>query len=503
MPVNLLNERDLNDYLTDIVYRGQETPSYSSGDFKSVDYVRQNKDGIVKAILAQYIKHRLRSYLVDKEDVSFLSKVKMAKDLPGWARKSISEGRDVFRFDARKMTSSTQNDITEIRDFLYSTADNYVDKTLATAEHTKQSPKLRLDYLKTNNEYDTFERVLFAAHKWHEIMAKKAEKIKKDKELFKKSLKGTEFVMDLPDGMAAYRLNTKKALDFETKYMGHCVGKGDYDRGIKDGSIQIYSIRDKNGEPHVTFEIQENEIYQCKGKGNKIPAKYRPVIQEFVRQKRFNIEGDSANTGLIQQDGKYYDIYHLPKGFVVKGNLDFRGEDITELPDLSDVIVKGNFICSDTQITSLKGSPLKVEKSFYCSNTQITSLEGISSIGEGLYCSCTQITSLKWAPREIHGDFNCSNTPITSLAGASESVDGDFNCSSTQITSLAGAPNPENIGGYLFCSFTQIKDTDAEIRKWRKGFYNKKVSSDKKAKENASKVKKAKVLKSVKGKEGR
>ena len=74
MPVNLLNERDLNNYLTDVVYMGQETPTYKSGDFKSIDYVRQNKDGIAKAILAQYIKHRLRSHLVDKEDVPFFVK---------------------------------------------------------------------------------------------------------------------------------------------------------------------------------------------------------------------------------------------------------------------------------------------------------------------------------------------------------------------------------------------------------------------------------------------
>ena len=82
MPVNLLNEKDLNNYLTDVVYQGQETPLYTSGDFKSIDYVRQNKDGIAKAILAQYIKHRLRLHLMDKANVPYLSKVQMSDDLP-------------------------------------------------------------------------------------------------------------------------------------------------------------------------------------------------------------------------------------------------------------------------------------------------------------------------------------------------------------------------------------------------------------------------------------
>lgn len=33
MPVNLLNEKDLNNYLTDIVYHGQNTEVFKSGDF--------------------------------------------------------------------------------------------------------------------------------------------------------------------------------------------------------------------------------------------------------------------------------------------------------------------------------------------------------------------------------------------------------------------------------------------------------------------------------------
>ena len=462
MPVNLLNEKDLNNYLTDVVYQGQETPSYTSGDFKSIDYVRQNKDGIAKAILAQYIKHRLRSHLVDKADAPFLSQVQMSDDLPVWAQRSIAEGRDVFRFNAANMTNTMQNDITEVRDFLYSAADNYIDKTLATAEHTKQSPKLRLDYLKTNNEYDTFEKALNAAHKWHEIMAQRAEKIARDKELFEKSLKGTEFVMDLPDGMAAYRLTTAEALDFESEYMGHCVGKGGYDKGVEDGSIQIYSIRDKNGEPHATFEVRGNEIHQCKGKANKAPiAKYRSAVQEFVRQRRFDIKGDVSNTGLIHQDGQYYDMYHLPKGFVVKGRLSFYGQDITELPDLSGVVVEGNFDCSSTPITSLMGAP--------------------QSVGGGFYCSYTQITSLEGAPQSVGGSFCCSGTQITSLEGA-----------------------PQSVGGVLACCITQIENERAELRKWRSGFYNKKATLKDKIQRNSSsnQVSPA-VLKSVKGNDGK
>ena len=467
MPVNLLNEKDLNNYLTDIVYMGQETPTFTSGNFKSIDYVQQHKDAIVKAMLAQYMKHRLRAYLSDKEDVPFLSKLELSPDLPGWAERSIQEGRPVFRFDASKMSPKMRGDITLIRDFLYSAAESYIDKSLATAEHTKQSPKLRLEYLKTTNEYDTFEKTLAAAKKWHEIMGKEAEKKAKDKELFEKSLKGTEFIMDLPNGMAAYRLTTPEALDFESEYMGHCVGKGGYDESVKTGKTQIYSIRDKNGEPHATFHIMDHAIYQCKGKGNKAPvAKYRPAVQEFVRQMKFDIAGDTTNIGFLRQDGEYYDIYHLPKGFVVNGDLDFSDQDITELPDLSTVTVNGNFDCSFTQLTSLKGSPQIVKGSFRCSSSPIISLEGMPQIiGKNFYCINTQITSLKGMPSIINGHFDCSGTKITTLKGGPQKVGGCFACVRTPLTSLEGGP--QTVGEDFDCgaaSLTSLKGAPRKIK---------------------------------------
>ncbi|MBR6675681.1 MAG: hypothetical protein IKL32_07185, partial [Alphaproteobacteria bacterium] len=59
---------------------------------------------------------------------------------------------------------------------------------------------------------------------------------------------------------------------------------------------------------------------------------------------------------LFSQDGVEYDVYNLPKGFVIKGNLNLSGHDIDELPNLSSVTVMGSFICANTNITSLEGA---------------------------------------------------------------------------------------------------------------------------------------------------
>lgn len=337
MPINLFNERALNDYLTDVIYQGQEVPHFftdgnASANFKSPDYVEQHKDAIVKAILSQYIKHRMRAFLTDKADEPFLVPLQKREGLPQWAMNALANNKPVFEFDSSKMTNKMSADIITVRDFLYSAAESYIDKSLAQAKDSKKDVKISLDYLKTNNEYDTFEKVLSVAEKWHAVMTENAEKKAKDKELYEKSLKGGEFVMDLGGGMSAYRLTTPEALDFESEYMGHCVGKGGYDEGVRNGSIKIFSIRDENGEPHATLEVRRTDVMQCKGKGNKTPIqKYIPAIQKFVETQNLEIKNDMKNIGLIKQDGQYYSLYDLPKGFVVKGDLDLSEMDLTDI----------------------------------------------------------------------------------------------------------------------------------------------------------------------------
>ena len=69
MPINLLNDKNFNDYLTDITYQGSGVPKQPNyrGDFESADYVEQHRDEIIKGILNQYIKLRVRDYVMNLE----------------------------------------------------------------------------------------------------------------------------------------------------------------------------------------------------------------------------------------------------------------------------------------------------------------------------------------------------------------------------------------------------------------------------------------------------
>ena len=265
------------------------------------------------------MKHRIRRHLVSDENSSFLLPISMSEDLPDWAKSELKKGNKVFKFDSAKVPGGLHRDLTTIRDFLYSEVASYVDKSLIRAKETQNSPKKKgskeppkivsLDYLKTNSKYETFEDTLKSAQEWHENMEKLARNKVIDEKMYQESLSGTKFIMDLPNGMKAYQLITSQALDFEGKYMGRCIGQGSYDRGVSDGSIKIYSIRDSNGEPHATLEVRGQDVYQCKGKGNRTPVqRYIPAVQGFVEAQELEIKHDMKNVGLIKQDGKYYSI---------------------------------------------------------------------------------------------------------------------------------------------------------------------------------------------------
>ena len=341
MSVNLLNDKELNDYLIDLVWGERGMPIILDGqsqeNMMDANYIEQNKDAIVRSILTQYMKHRIRAYLTESEDYPFLTPVSKRADLPDWATRALDAGQKVYSFDTAKMTGQMRHDLTTIRDFLYSAAESYVDKTVIAIKENiqkdkKKLPKVRLDYLKTSNEYSTFEKTLAQAEKWHEHMAELAAKKEKNEQMYKASLAGTQFIMDLPNGMRAYQLMTPQALDFESEYMGHCVGRGGYDKDVTNGSVKIYSIRDNNGEPHATLEVRGQNVFQCKGKGNKTPVqRYIPAVQHFVEAQKLEIKHDMKNIGLIKQDGKYYSIYDLPNGFVVRGDLDLSGMDLADV----------------------------------------------------------------------------------------------------------------------------------------------------------------------------
>ncbi len=157
----------------------------------------------------------------------------------------------------------------------------------------------------------------------------------------------------------------------------------------------------------------------------------------------------------FKQDGKTYNLYDLPDGFVIKGNVCLREKGLTELPDLSKVSIEGSFWCNDNQLTSLKGAPQKVGGDFDCNSNLLTTLQGApQDVSGNFYCSDNQLISLQGAPQEVSGGFYCRLNQLTSLLWAPQKVGEDFSCSGNQLTSLQGAPR--EVGKGFYCNFNNL-----------------------------------------------
>ena len=141
----------------------------------------------------------------------------------------------------------------------------------------------------------------------------------------------------------------------------------------------------------------------------------------------------------FEQDGKTYNLYELPKGFVIKGDLSLPNKGLTELPDLSEVVVNGNFFCMSNNLISLKGAPQKVGGSFICYNNKLTSLDGApKEVGRNFCCQYNQLTSLEGTLKVVGGCFKCTNNELTSLFGVPVLKEEEFIYCSRSLRSKYG-----------------------------------------------------------------
>lgn len=169
-------------------------------------------------------------------------------------------------------------------------------------------------------------------------------------------------VAELADGYRLVRLMTPRALDAESSAMQHCVGQGSYDWYVKQGVIEILSLRDRAGHPHVTMEVSDDgrTIRQLKGKQNRHPVRrYMDLLKPYGRAAWKN--ADRYWQIVKDVDGNMYDADEIPAGtafeslsgveagglparLTVRGNLNLPplrdGERVPE-----DLQVGGRILC--------------------------------------------------------------------------------------------------------------------------------------------------------------
>lgn len=178
------------------------------------------------------------------------------------------------------------------------------------------------------------------------------------------------------------------------------------------------------------------------------------------------------------QDGIEYNLYKLPKGLVIRGNIDLSNMGLTKLPNMSGVEVDGHFCCSLNPLKNLAGCPHTV-RTFACEYTDIRDIRGGPKLAEAVYVSHNRLVSLTGAPRTLMDDerlwepnekkywgefleFDCSNNELTTLDGLPAGWDWIV-CANNQINSLSAitsypSRHDENI--HVYCQNNNLTKLD-------------------------------------------
>jgi hypothetical protein len=140
------------------------------------------------------------------------------------------------------------------------------------------------------------ENVEQAAANWLQQMHNRAKREPDDP-------KQVVTVMTFPNGYSVVDLIGSKALRKEGEKMGHCVGGDNYCRAVEAGSAKIFSLRDRDGQPHATVElgVARNQVQQIKGKRNAAPVqRYWSMMRQFLDSIKAEIIYDYKNVGLLR-----------------------------------------------------------------------------------------------------------------------------------------------------------------------------------------------------------
>lgn len=157
------------------------------------------------------------------------------------------------------------------------------------------------------------------AEKWLKSQVKKGKTIdEKESDI--------ETFLDFGDGFKIVKLIGENAYKKEGFLMGHCVAS------YYQGRSKIYSLRDKNNNPHATIEVivDRGRINQVKGKGNgSIHPLYIRYILAFFNH--INLEVESYELGRLG--------YKRIKDETLKKIKDIKGLAFLQIKEVSYIYI--------------------------------------------------------------------------------------------------------------------------------------------------------------------
>ena len=362
--------KSIDDYFNKILFNGLiENPEYRKVREQKIDIdiIKQNKDLIIREIVYRYFNTIICAHLTCP------------------------------RFDANKLSNETIQNINLIRDFLYSVAEKYIDTQIDVANKTQQQPIIKFDYLKTCTEYDSFKNVLKLAKNWQPTNKRNA---RIEQHNIRMSQRWTYKIMDLNDDFYVVYLGAQEALNYENRTLKHRTEI--YHNDDPYEGISRYSIR-KGYVPLVTLTAHNDQIIKCYGYKNTVPtdSALREAVRTFMREYKLTIPDNSWNKliAYVKQNGTVYDIFDLPKGFVLDDTLNLEEMGLNKLPNMSTATINRKFSCYKNNLSDLDGAPYKVLGDCDCSQNPLESLRGMPrEIGGLVLLSGHKLTAESFVP---------------------------------------------------------------------------------------------------------
>jgi hypothetical protein len=128
-------------------------------------------------------------------------------------------------------------------------------------------------------------------------------------------------IITFPDGFYWVPVETSEDQAIEGVMMQHC--------GVPAASM--YSLRDSNNKPHVTIDVENSILVQCKGKQNSDPdQKYWPYIKSFT--DKFGINGYYNDAAILYDLVAFLQLSSLDRDGVPDDEFDVGEEENDGVP---------------------------------------------------------------------------------------------------------------------------------------------------------------------------
>lgn len=199
----------------------------------------------------------------------------------------------------------------EVRNWVSKNLKNYLTKMSENLDQDNEEVEHIIDYLNSTEAPNRLQKMSYLqakanSEKWLKTQIKKGKTIQEAESDF-------EIFLDFGDGFKFVKLLGENSYKREGFLMSHCVASY-YDRE----NSEIYSLRDKNNDPHATIEIVRNRgrVEQIKGKGNgSIHSAYANYILAFISKINMRVgEYDFARFGYQKVENDLFEKIKSIKG---------------------------------------------------------------------------------------------------------------------------------------------------------------------------------------------